>query len=236
MIKHELAGVEPFMLNAIRFGISSVIILLVFRKRLSLERKTLKFGAILGLLMFTFYLTGAFGARLTTVSNAGFLCCLAVIITPLIEFFVIKKKIEKKIAIIAALTLIGVGCLTLGGEFTFGIGDIICIACSFAFAVNIIVTEKAVQEENLDPIAIASIQVVIVCVLSFLFSVVFEKNAISVASTREIVALLYLAIFCTAFTAVAIPSTAATAYQFAKKWSRGTAKRLLPATVTAHCV
>ena len=125
VIKHELAGVEPFMLNAIRFGISSVIILLVFRKRLSLERKTLKFGAILGLLMFTFYLTGAFGARLTTVSNAGFLCCLAVIITPLIEFFVIKKKIEKKIAIIAALTLIGVGCLTLGGEFTFGISDII---------------------------------------------------------------------------------------------------------------
>ena len=41
----------------------------------------------------------------------------------------------------------------MGGEFTFGIGDIICIACSFAFAVNIIVTEKAVQEENLDPIA-----------------------------------------------------------------------------------
>ena len=86
LIKHELAGVEPFMLNAIRFGISSVIILLVFRKRLSLERKTLKFGAILGLLMFTFYLTGAFGARLTTVSNAGFLCCLAVIITPLIDY------------------------------------------------------------------------------------------------------------------------------------------------------
>ena len=27
VIKHELAGVEPFMLNAIRFGISSVIIL-----------------------------------------------------------------------------------------------------------------------------------------------------------------------------------------------------------------
>lgn len=206
VIKHEVANVEPFMLNAIRFGIASLVISAAFKKRMSLDRNTLKYGIILGLLMFTFYLTGAFGARLTSVSNAGFLCCLAVIITPLIEFFVIKKNIEKKIAIIAVCTLIGVGCLTLGGEFSFGIGDAVCIMCSFAFAVNIIVTEKAVQEENLDPVAIAGIQVVIVCILSLFSSFIFEKNAMHITSMREVAALLYLALFCTAFTAVAIPS------------------------------
>ena len=82
-----LAEMDPFMLNTYRFlGAFAVAGLFAFPKLRSVSRATMKYAALIGLILTVVYATSTFGVRYTSQSNAGFLCAMAVVFTPILAW------------------------------------------------------------------------------------------------------------------------------------------------------
>jgi drug/metabolite transporter (DMT)-like permease len=196
LTKVGLGDLNEFNLIALRFVIAFGLTAVIFRKRLAaVELKTVKRAAMLSVILFCVFIFATFGVRHTTVSNAGFLTCLAGIIVPMINFAVFKIKQDKMTVMSIVMALAGVWLLIAGTSFTFNLGDILCILCSVAFAVHILVTERLTR--GVDSVALGVIQLGFVGVYAVVFSFMLETPTLPVSFSNWMV-VLGLSVFSTA--------------------------------------
>jgi drug/metabolite transporter (DMT)-like permease len=93
-----LEELDPFNINALRFIIAFLAAVLLTGKKLRPTNiVTLKYTALLGAILMVVYLGSTFGVKYTSLSNAGFLCALTVVITPVLGFFFKGQRAEKKL-------------------------------------------------------------------------------------------------------------------------------------------
>ncbi len=196
LTKIGLEGLEPLNLTALRFIIAFFISGGIFYKRISnTNRKTIKYALILGVMLFFMFTTMAFGLGHTTASNAGFLISLSVILIPIISFFFLKKKIERKVIAGVVLAFIGIVLLSLDAELRMNIGDLLCILCAVICSVHVIVIEIFTKE--VDSITLGVLQLGFAGLLSLIFSFTFESFGLPRTGLSWISVLL-LSVFCTA--------------------------------------
>lgn len=196
LTKVGLGDLSEFNLIALRFVIAFALTSVIFRKRLAaVDLKTVKRAAMLSVILFCVFIFATFGVRHTTVSNAGFLTCLSGIIVPMINFAVFKIKQDKMTVISIVMALAGVWLLIAGTTLTFNLGDILCILCSVAFAVHILVTERLTRE--VDSVALGVIQLGFVGVYAVVFSFMLETPTLPVSLSNWMV-VLGLSVFSTA--------------------------------------
>jgi drug/metabolite transporter (DMT)-like permease len=147
-----LTELGPFGLNAWRFlcafGISFA---LLYRKIGLPNRKTLKYAALLGAILAAVYALANFCLLYTSLSNAGFLCSLATVTTPILALLFQRKRPGIKLGVVILMSLVGVALLSLTEEFTIRVGDVFGIICSFFAGGHILLTESAVAYGDLNP-------------------------------------------------------------------------------------
>jgi len=156
-----LAEMGPFNLNALRFlGAFVVAYLLFFRRMKGVSKTTLKYGALLGAIVVLVYLGATLGTKYTNLAEVGFLCNLTVIITPILTFVFLKCRPEKKFYLALAVCVLGMCLLQLqdGLNFAFSKGEMFCVGCAFFYAVQIILTEKAVKREDVNAVQLGIVQ------------------------------------------------------------------------------
>jgi drug/metabolite transporter (DMT)-like permease len=196
LTKLSLGSIQEFNLIALRFIIAFILAGIVFQKKLrNTNLKTAKYGAILAGIAFLVFAFFTFGVRYTTVSNAGFLTCLAAIFIPLILFLFTREIPNRKVMISIVLAVIGIYLLTLNSQILFNLGDFLCIICSLAFAAHIIVTGKFAKE--VDPVTLGVIQLGFVALYSSVFSLIFENPTLP-STVESWFTVLILSVFCTA--------------------------------------
>lgn len=169
-----LTELDPMTLNAFRFLSAFAVMGAVYHRRLfRINRESLKYGALVGAVLALVYVFATYGVMYTSLSNAGFISCLAVIVTPLIELLLFHKKPEKKLTVCLILCTVGLGFLSLGGGVSFAVGDLLCLMCSISYASDILITDRAVAKPEVDPVAMSVAEIGITggifLVLSFLF-------------------------------------------------------------------
>jgi len=82
-VKDALSSLTPFYIMAMRFGISVIIMLLIFRKKIKLITKNvLKVGVLIGLLLFLGFAAQTVGMKYTTAGKNAFLTGTNVVIVP----------------------------------------------------------------------------------------------------------------------------------------------------------
>ena len=81
----------------------------------------------------------------TDAGKAGFITSMYIIFVPLLSVF-LGKKVRFIILIALILSLIGLYLLCIKGELHFEIGDLTVLACSFVFAIHILVIAYFVNE------------------------------------------------------------------------------------------
>lgn len=195
LVKIGLGDIREFNLIALRFIIAFALSSMVFWKKISqVDRKTVQYAAILSVILFTVYVTMTFGVKMTSVSNAGFLTCLAGVFIPIISHIFLKQKQEKKVMVSIILTLVGIVLLTVNSRITFNLGDLLCTLCSLAFAFHVIVMGRLTK--RVDSVALGVIQLGFVGVYSLVFSFIFESPALPV-TTQSWLIVFSLSIFCT---------------------------------------
>lgn len=196
LTKIGLGDLGPLNLTALRFIIAFVISGVIFHKKiLSSNKKTIKYAFFLGILLFGMFISMAFGLGYTTASNAGFLISLTVILIPIISFFFLKRKIEKKVITGVILAFIGIALLSLDAQLKMNFGDILCILCAFLCSIHVIVIEIFTRE--VDPISIGVLQLGFAGIFSLISSLILENFSLPNTGISW-VSVLLLSILCTA--------------------------------------
>ena len=95
-MKMGLQSIQGFNLVALRFSIAFILAGIVFHKRLiHIDFKTIKYGFLLGSILFLAISVVTIGVKSTSVSSAGFLFSLTVVFVPLLLATFFRKKPKK---------------------------------------------------------------------------------------------------------------------------------------------
>ncbi|MEG0384759.1 DMT family transporter [Solibacillus cecembensis] len=185
-----------FQLMAGRFLLASIILSVIFYKKLKLITKSVLWkGAVLGAILFAAFALQTMGLEYTTPSKNAFLTALNVIIVPIIAYVIYKRRIDRFEFIAAGMAIVGIGFLSLQDSLTINFGDFLSILCAFGFAFDIFYTNVFVKTE--DALALTIVQFYTATILS-IASVLALGEVPTTYSAEGIYVILYLAVFCTA--------------------------------------
>lgn len=196
LTKLALRELQAFNLTALRLLIGFAVSGAVFYKRiLKSDVKTIKYALILAVLIVLMFISMSYGLEYTTASNAGFLISLAVIIIPILSYFFLKQRIERRVLIGVCIAPIGIALLTLNEQLTISGGDILCIICALFSAMHVVC--MGVFTQKVDSIALGILQLGFAGAFSLGFSFFTEAVRLPVSATAWF-SVLALAILCTA--------------------------------------
>lgn len=184
-----------FQLMAGRFFLASIILSLVFYKKLKLINKAVLWkGGLLGAILFFAFTLQTWGLEYTTASKNAFLTAINVIIVPIIAYIIYKRRIDRFEFIAAGVAIVGIGFLSLQDSLTINFGDFLSILCAFAFAFDIFYTNVFVKSE--DALALTIVQFYTATILSVI-GVIILQDYPTMYSAEGIGIIIYLAVFCT---------------------------------------
>ena len=196
-----LADLDPFTLNAFRFlGAFFIAVLLSFPKLKTVNKTTLKYSVLVGIALVFVYMGATFGVKYTTLSNSGFLCALTVIFTPIIGFVFLRQRLSRKMLISVLMCFVGIALLTLKDDFSINManlkGDLLCTMCGVAYAIDLLLTEKAVAHEEVDAYQLGVFQLGVTGACNLLLAFVTETPHFP-GDTAVWGAVIFLSVFCT---------------------------------------
>ena len=197
----SLKDMGSFTLNANRFLIAFIVaVVLTFPKIKNVSKETLKYSVILGIALLFVYIGANLGVQYTTLSNTSFLCGLSVVFTPLLSCIIYRKAPGKKLAFVIFLSTAGIALLTMKEDFSVNhdnlLGDLFSIMCAFAYAIDLIITERAVAKEEVNPFQLGVFQLGVTGVLNLLLAFIFEKPHLP-SEPSIWFSVLFLSILCT---------------------------------------
>lgn len=194
-----LTDLPPLTLNAFRFLVAFVLLGGVFfQKMKSISRKTLQYSLLVGVFLTAVYVCCTYGVLYTSISNAGFICALPAVTTPVLDFFITGKRPGKRLLVCVCLCTVGLALLTLNEAFRPALGDVICMGVALFYALDLIFTEKAVSQPQVDPLQMGVLELGVVGVIMLVLALFLEQPRLP--STPGIWAsALFLALFCTGF-------------------------------------
>lgn len=190
---------SPMNLIALRFSIAFLAMLPVFWKRLvRADRKTVRYSAILSVVLFLVFTSMTYGVKYTSASNAAFLAGLTVIFIAVGSFLFLGKKLNKKTWVCVLLSLLGVCLLTITPElrFNMGVGDFLSLMVSVLYAVYVLLLDKYTQE--VDSIVLGVLQLGFVGVIATGMSMATEHFLLP-RDAKSLWIIFVLSILCTAF-------------------------------------
>lgn len=196
---------KPNFLLGIRFTIASIILAIIFHKKLfKANKQDIKAGILIGIFLFLAYSSQTLGVTFTTPGRSGFLSASYCVIVPFIYWFTNKVKPDKFNISAAVFCVVGIFFIAMAGEsgsiFTSSItalyGDGLALLSGILFASHIVSVVKF--GDGKDPFILTIMQFATAAVLSWITSFLFENNTSMVLTTRPILEVLYLSVMCTA--------------------------------------
>jgi drug/metabolite transporter (DMT)-like permease len=201
MVQDAINTTPVYAFLFFRFAIASILMFFIAYKFLNeINKKTILYGIILGLFLFSAFATQTFGLSYTKSSIVAFITGLNVIVVPFLAYFIFKDYISKNVLIATVVAVIGLYLLTMSGTLTIGKGELLTLICAFLFALQIIFTGKFSKEVNV--FLLVLFQLITVAVLSLIFSLSLDDVTFN---------LTYDYVF---FKAVLITAVFATVYAF----------------------
>ncbi|MCI8466076.1 MAG: DMT family transporter [Lachnospiraceae bacterium] len=194
VVKDSVDSVPPVYMLAFRFTIAFIGLLLVFYKKLpKITKSDLICGSFLGFWLFISYFFQTVGIQYTTAGKNAFLTTIYVVIVPFLHWVINKKKPDWYCIVAAFLIIAGIGLLSLQGDMTINIGDILTIICGFGYAFHMIYIDK--YTEIHDPVFLTILQIGMAALFSWIMAPFFDGGfPTAVFSWRYLSGMLYLGI------------------------------------------
>ncbi|HHW58028.1 MAG TPA: DMT family transporter [Clostridia bacterium] len=201
IVKNAIQTLPVYNFLFLRFFLAFFLLIVIFWKKLTnLNKRVLIISSIIGVMLFSGYAFQTMGLKYTTASKSGFITGFSVVLVPLLETFLLKRK-PTKLAIIGVFhAFIGLVFLTTNINLSVNIGDILTLFCAFAFAIHIVLISK--YASTLDSYLLATMQIGVVALLSGITSIIFEKPFIP-SSLKVWSAIIITGVLATAFAFVA---------------------------------
>ncbi len=149
IVKNALSDISPSLFIALRFSIASLILFpFVFSQLKRINKETLIAGSILAIFFFLGFQFQTLGLNYTTATKSGFITGTFVVIIPLLQTLIEKRKPRLHNVVGVILVFIGLIFLSSRGEnivhffeelgSDLNIGDLLTFMCAIVFAFQIV--------------------------------------------------------------------------------------------------
>ena len=195
VLKNALDYIPTLYILAIRFTGAAIMMALVgFRELKKLDWATVKYGTVIGVLLFAAYVVQTYGLVYTTPGKNSFLTAVYCVLVPFVAWLLYKKKPDSFNIIAAVVGFAGVGLVSLDSTGGINKGDVLTLCCGVFYALHIVFVERHVAGRSV--ILITMMQFATAGVLSWIGALCFE--AAPGAIPAEVwVRIAYLCIVCT---------------------------------------
>jgi drug/metabolite transporter (DMT)-like permease len=160
---------------------------------------------ILGLLLFSAYLTQTLGLENTTAGRNAFITGSYCVMCPFIVWVISKKKPKVVNLVSAVLCIIGLALVSLSGDDGVGenllLGDSLTLCGAFFFALQIVAIDRF-QKDGEDSVSLLCYELLTVGVLFAILTLIFDlpKGAQVFSLTLDqMIRIGYLCLICTLF-------------------------------------
>jgi drug/metabolite transporter (DMT)-like permease len=167
LVKQALLSASPLLFNTVRMLLAAVLLAVIYRKHLiRLDRSALSAGLLVGVFLFLGYAFQTTGLRLTTPSKSAFLTGISTVLVPVLLIAFWRAHIQSWRVVGILIASVGLFFMTVPAgqqgiaDFAnVNCGDILTVACAFAFAFQIIFLGRSTQRFPFQPIAVLQISV-----------------------------------------------------------------------------
>lgn len=196
IVKNSMDVMQPHILLAYRFTIGALLLGLIFHKKLKLLNKDYFIkGGVIGFCLFLAYSLQTIGITDTTPGKNAFLTAIYCVIVPFLFWIVDKKKPDVFNITAALVSIVGIGFVSLNGDFSIRMGDSFTFGGGVMYAAHIVAVAKFGKDK--DPILLTILQFAYAALFSWMIALSFED--MPTVWTRDVISgLLYLSVFATA--------------------------------------
>lgn len=173
-----------------------VIFLLFKTPKLLYDKKAIANGSILGFLLVVTYLSQTIGLKYTSSGHSAFITGIAVVLVPIIIFFIFKSKFQLSDIFSILIVFFGLFLLTYDFDTKFNKGDLITLICAISAGFHIVYSGRFVKQSN--SLSLITYQFVSGTIFSFVTWLIFGFEIISLNS-KSFLAIFYLGIIGTLF-------------------------------------
>jgi drug/metabolite transporter (DMT)-like permease len=185
--------IPPISFMAMRFTLAALLMGALCLGRLCrLDAATVRKGVGVGLALAGANLTFVLGVDGTTVSRAGFLNNLFVLIVPLLCYLLWRSRVDGWTLSGVAVAVAGLAVLAGGGTGGFSRGDFFSLVCSLFISLHIILVSRLLREVDVFLVTLVQFATVAVCGAALALTV--ARGPFSVGPS-SMLALLYCVIF-----------------------------------------
>lgn len=143
IMKNALDNIPVFYLLTIRFLAGAALLALVcWKKWKDFTPDYVWRGAVMGLCLFTAYVVQTFGLDRTTPSKNAFLTAVYCVIVPFLYWAVASQRPDRYNIVTALMCVTGVGLVSLNGDLSVNLGDMLTLLGAFFYAAHIVAVAK----------------------------------------------------------------------------------------------
>lgn len=197
VMKDVVDFLTPAVLLFIRFTLATIFMSIIFFKYLkNIKKEDFLAGAITGGCLFTAYFVQTIGLTMTTPSKNAFLTAVYCAIVPFLVWLFYHKRPDGYNFIAAILCFIGIGFVSLTGQLTLQMGDLLTLIGGFFYAFHILAVKKFSKE--IHPIRLTTFQFGFASLYACIVSLVMEDiTIITMMKSSMGLQIFYLAFFAT---------------------------------------
>ncbi len=156
-----------------------------------------------GFLLLGIFCFEVYGVSQTSAANAAFLISLSIIITGMLEMILSPDKADKRLFLLAILSILGVVGLTHEQAFkaSLNTGDLLILGAALLRGLMVVLTKRLTQNKRITNLSLTSLQSLIVGSGALLLAYLTLPSDAIVLPTQLSFWLisLYLIVFCTLF-------------------------------------
>lgn len=200
VMKNAVDFLSPATLLFVRFALASFFLAIMFFKKIkSFPRDKIRGGLLTGGCLFVAYYVQTWGLHYSTPGKNAFLTAVYCAIVPFLVWVFYHKKPDVYHFIAAFMCIAGVGLVSLDGQLTMNIGDILTLCGGFLYAVHILMIKKF--SKDVDSGAFTTLQFVGGSFVALLMTLLSEDiTVVSQIQSNIFLQIFYLAFFATAMT------------------------------------
>src|SRR5579884_532398 len=179
VVKSALAEISTVYFLALRFGIATLAMLVMFWRPFQRSsgraiRAGIAAGALAGLFLWLGYLLQTFGLKYTTAGKSGFITGFYIALVPLLGAVIYRRWPPAREFAGIAVAMAGIAVLTFPRHNSFQInrGDLLTLGCALVFAIHILVLGYYSQRELVPAVALGQIAC---CAVLSLMSLAWES-------------------------------------------------------------
>lgn len=188
--------IGPFTFNLGKYIIAVVSILpLCFRKTNTSRKDEIKYGIIVGALLWAFSYLQQIVALYDSPGKIGFISNMFIVEVPIINWLIFKEKINLQ-TIFGVIVAVG-GLLFLCDiqDFSFKITDLLIITCSLLLAIEIIVINRCCS--NCDSLKLTFYNSLFSLIVSFI-GFMFSNETFDILTAKQaLIPMIYVGFGCT---------------------------------------